>query len=120
MGITRMGVRPAPNQVATSPAQQPATTQGQPQATAKPVATFQYGRLSAAVFGNTAKTPNGDPVTVYSVSLRRSYRNAQQGWEYSHNLRASDLLPAAYLLQRCFNYLLDDADEADLDEEPGQ
>ena len=82
--------RPAEKADATSPA--------------KPIASFQSGRLSAAIFADKVKVASGKTVTLCHVSLRRSYKT-DAGWQTSQSLRTSDLLPAAYLLGRCFAYL---------------
>jgi hypothetical protein len=93
--------RPADKQDVTSPA--------------KPVAAFQYGRVSAAIFADDVKMPSGTIVSLHNVSLRRSYRTAQGEWENTHSLRRGDLLPAAYALTKCYEYL-GSADGTDEDE----
>ena len=86
--------RPASNQDATS--------------SAKPVATFRYGSVSAAVFTNPV-SKGGKTFDVHAVSVRRSFRNAQGGWEATHSLRRVDLLPAALALQKCYEFINDAA-----------
>jgi len=85
--------RPAENEDATSPA--------------KPVATFRYGGVSAAIFTDKVKTKNGKSLDVYNVSLRRSYRKADGQWSPSRSLRSADLLPASLALQKCYEFLND-------------
>ena len=86
---------------ATRPAIQDATS------SAKPTATFRFGQVSAAIFTNDVKLSNGKTAKVPNVTLRRSYRNAQGTWEHTHSLRASDLLPAALALTRCYESIAD-------------
>ena len=85
-----------------------------PTSPAKPVASFRYGTVSAAVFTNTVKK-DGETFDVQSVSVRRSYRSDDE-WKTTHSLRKADLLPAAFALVKCFEHLTTDAD-GDGDEE---
>jgi hypothetical protein len=100
----------------TSSAVQPGTAQAGKQATTKPVFTFKYGTLSAAIFADKVKMPSGKTVAIGHVSLRRSYRNADGEWEHTHSLRQRDLLTAAQLLEHCWFYLVDPADDVAEDE----
>lgn len=77
---------------------------------ASPVATFRFGQISAAVFPNQVKLPSGKNATLHSVSLRRSYRNAEGKWEHTHSLRSGDLLPAAFVLTKCAEYVSESHD----------
>ena len=79
---------------ATSPA--PAANQ--------PVAVFRFEHVSASVFANDVKLPQGS-VTLLSTSLRRSFKNADGAWQHTHSLRASDLLPAALALLKCYEFV---------------
>ena len=87
MGTSQKVQRPASQDV-TSPA--------------KPVASFRYGSVFVALFTNQVKAKDGRRRDVQSVSVRRSYRNADGGWENTHSLRPADLLPAAYALTKCY------------------
>ena len=79
---------------------------------AKPVASFRYGHVSAAVFANQVKNKSGGTADAYSVSVRRSYRTEQGEWANSHSLRPADLLPAALALQKCYEFIAE-ADATD-------
>ena len=92
----------------------PSTKDETPSAPAtKPVASFKFGSVSAAVFTDEVKTVKG-PVAVHNVSLRRSYRDAEKAWHTTHSLRPTDLLPAAYALLKCYEVI---AGSLDNDEE---
>ncbi len=71
---------------------------------AKPAANFRYGNVSAAVFTNKVKK-GSDTFDVYSVSVRRSYRTPEGQWVATQTLRKSDLLPASYALQKCYEFV---------------
>ena len=70
-----------------------------------PVVSYQYGRVSAAVFANAVKTKDGRILDIPRLDLRRSYRNAKGDWESTHSLGVSDLLPAALALMKCYEHL---------------
>ena len=68
--------------------------------TNKPEATFRFGNISAAVF--RVETKHG---SMLSVSLDRSYKDAAGDWHHTNTLTHSDLLPAAFALTKCFEYI---------------
>jgi hypothetical protein len=72
---------------------------------AKPVATFRYGNVSAAIFANHATTQDGRTFDVLNVSLRRSFKRADGTWGHVETLRQDDLLPASHALVQCYEYL---------------
>jgi hypothetical protein len=89
----------------TSPkAERPASTKDAANGAA-PVGSFRFGSVSAAVFTNRVTTQGGKTLDVFNVSLRRSYRNAGGEWEHTHTLRTADLLPAAYALLKCYDFI---------------
>lgn len=73
--------------------------------TAKPVATFRCGDVSAAVFTQSVKTKDGRTVALPNVSLRRSYQDGNGNWQHTTTLRRDDLLAAAYALTKCYDFL---------------
>ena len=72
---------------------------------AKPVASFRYGGVSAAIFADQAKTKDGKAFDVHNTSLRRSYKKADGTWGHVQTLRRGDLLPASLALLQCYQYL---------------
>ena len=87
---------------AQRPAEQDATSTA-------PVAVFRYGNISAAIFPAEVKTKDGGSVTLMNVSLQRSYRTEDGEWHRSHSLRKGDLLPAAYALEKCYDFIVSGA-----------
>jgi hypothetical protein len=69
------------------------------------VASFRFGRVSAAIFADPVKLPSGKTVTRMKVSLRKSYRT-EKGWEHTHTLGLEDLLPASYALLKCIDFIV--------------
>ena len=68
--------------------------------------------MSAAVFTNPV-SKGGKTFDLHVVSVRRSFRNAQGGWESTHSLRRADLLPVALALQKCYEFINDAAAVSD-------
>lgn len=92
----------------TSSAQRPTTKDATLPAKAtadKPAATFRFGSVSAAVFPKQVNLPSGKVMTVVDVSVRKSYRTAEGQWAHTHTLGADDLLPAAYALLKCADFI---------------
>jgi len=44
-------------------------------------------------------------VTLFNVSLRRSFKDAAGVWQHTHSLRAFDLLPAALALLKSHDFV---------------
>jgi hypothetical protein len=89
-------------------AQRPAVTDATSpaQASKKPLATFRFEAVSAAVYTDEVKTAKGS-FPVLNVSLRRSYRGEDGEWHHLHTLRAGDLLPAALALLKAYEFAAD-------------
>jgi hypothetical protein len=101
----------------TPTGQRPAAKDATPPATspAKPVATFRYAGVSAAIFADQAESKAGDTFTRYSVTVRRSYKNAAGQWAHTHTFRGSDILVASHALRECYEWI---AGGPDLPEPP--
>lgn len=73
---------------------------------AQPVAIVRYGDVSAAIFTEVVRLPNGTDFTTHRVSLRRSYRDQQASeLKHTHVLGDSDLLPAAEAREKWFKII---------------
>jgi hypothetical protein len=66
----------------------------------KPIASFRFGNVSAAIF--PVRVKDG---TVMDVSIRRSYKDADGAWKHTHSLAQEDLLPAALALTKCYEHI---------------
>ena len=97
----------APQKPETPPAPPAASAEVETTKALKPIQAFRYGRVSAAVFVQSFQR-NGQAEFGYNVSLRRSFRDAQGKWHWTHTLRAEDLPPAAVALQKCYEFILDE------------
>lgn len=85
-------------------ANRPADTKGET-SSAKPIASFRYGNVSAAIFCNQRKAGADREFDAYSISLRRVYRGAEGEQAYSTSLHPKDLLFGSYALLKCFEEL---------------
>jgi hypothetical protein len=95
-----MATSPTTERPVTQDATSPAKSTGE-----KPAATIRYGKISAVVYTTPVKLPNGKTVTSANVSWRKSYRSAAGEWEHTHTLGAEDVLPAAFVLTRCAEFI---------------
>lgn len=68
----------------------------------EPAAKLRDGLLNATVWAN--QTSEGK--TFYSTTLTRSYKQGEE-WKQSDSLNTDDLLPAARLLQRAYDEILE-------------
>ena len=76
----------------------------------RPLASFRFGSVSAAVFAQEVKK-DGKVFTIPHVSLERGYRDSQGVWQYTHSLRTQDLLLAGFALMKCYEFLADQEPE---------
>lgn len=65
------------------------------------VKAYATGRLSVSVFEHTIIKDN-KPISFYKFSLQKSYKDKNDEWQKTSNLDASDLLPAAKLLEGAY------------------
>jgi hypothetical protein len=68
--------------------------------TKAPLATFRYGHVSVAVFRDNPTIP-----LATRVSIRASYKDENGIWQRVSTLSIDDLLPAAFALSNCYEYL---------------
>lgn len=66
-----------------------------------PVKRFRIGNLTASVWKN-----EGQERAFYTVDIQRSYKDGDE-WKNTTSLNASDLLNAAFLLQKANNWIME-------------
>lgn len=71
--------------------------------TNKPVATIRDGSLKATIWGN----PTDDGRTRYSISLTRSYTDAEGKWHDTSFVNRGELLRFARLAEKAYDALAD-------------
>ena len=72
----------------------------------KPVAKFQAGQVSAAIWENEILV-NGRQVTVLKATVQRRYKDKDGEWKSSNSFSRNEIPLAIYTLQRCFEYVLE-------------
>lgn len=73
--------------------------------TNKPEKKFSFGGITATVWKNTIKGPNGD-FDVRNVDIQRSYKDKDGNWQNSPSLRQADLPKAMVALQKAYEHCL--------------
>ncbi len=71
-----------------------------------PVKKFSTGAISVAVWENTRKDDKGEESVSYGIQLERSYKDAQDKWQRTNNLRLNDLPKARLLLGKAYEHVV--------------
>jgi len=72
----------------------------------KPVAKFQAGQVSAAIWENEISV-NGRQVTVLKATVQRRYKDRDGEWKSSNSMGRNEIPLAIYTLQKCFEYMIE-------------
>lgn len=73
-------------------------------ARSRPVAKFQFGGISAAVFRNEARRADGTTFSVFNTVLQRTYVDANGEYRTTSSFGVNDLPRAIACLQRAFEF----------------
>jgi len=73
---------------------------------AAPEIKFRAGAISAAVWPNKGQSKTGEETEFKTVSLQRSYKDKNDQWQNTSQLRISDLPKAALILSKAYEYLV--------------
>ena len=71
----------------------------------KPEKRFTAGAVTATVWKNE-RSFEGKETEFLSVSLQRSYKDKEDNWQHTNNLRVNDLPKAVLVLQKAYEYIL--------------
>ena len=72
-----------------------------------PEKAFSDGALSIAIWNNTKEATTDEPArTFHTITHERRYKNKDDEWKYTAQLRRRDLLPMTRLLQKAYDYIL--------------
>ena len=72
----------------------------------KPVAKFQAGGVSAALWRNQTKLRNGDEIETLSVTLDRRYKDQGGEWQSSGSFRLNDIPKAVLVLLKAYSFIV--------------
>lgn len=67
---------------------------------------FSTGTLSATVWQNQGKSKSGEDVSFRTVTFQRRYKDKNDEWQSTNNLRLNDLPKASLVLQKAYEYLV--------------
>lgn len=67
---------------------------------------FRAGLITATVWRNVGKNPEGDKVEFKSVSLEKSYKDKEGNWQKTNSLNVNDLHKVILVLQEAQKYML--------------
>lgn len=70
----------------------------------KPEKKFRVGAISAAIWLNKSQK-DGKDVEYKTVSFQRSYKDENDKWQSTSQLRAADLPKAVLVLNKAYEYL---------------
>lgn len=73
-----------------------------------PVHKAGMGALQLAVWANDHKTEEGETRTFHTITVERNYKDKNDRWQKSTQLRAGDIGDAIALLQNAQQFLLED------------
>ena len=83
----------------------------------KPVAKFQAGQVSAAIWENDISV-NGRQVTVLKATIQRRYKDKDGDWKSSGSYSRNDLPLLAFCIFKSYEYMIEgQKDEDDNDSE---
>ena len=83
----------------------------------KPVAKFQAGQVSAAIWENEISV-NGRQVTVLKATVLRRYKDKDGDWKSSGSFSRNEIPLAIYCMEKSFEHMIEgQKDEDDNDSE---
>jgi len=66
---------------------------------------FSAGAISATIWSNSGQK-DGKEYKFSSLSLDRCYKDKEDNWQHTNNLRTSDLPKAVVVLSKAYEYLV--------------
>jgi len=73
----------------------------------KPVAKFNAGQVSSAIWANSIPVKNGGTATILKASVQRRFKDRDGTWKSSGSLSRNEIPLALYTLQKCFEYMIE-------------
>lgn len=63
--------------------------------------------LEVSCWKNTVEVESGREIEVDAITISRSYKDGSE-WKKTQNLRKADLLTVSHMLERAFDYLIEE------------
>ena len=67
---------------------------------------FRAGAISATVWLNNGQAKTGESTKWRTISLQRGYKDKNDQWQNTGNMRVNDLPRAALVLKQAYEYLV--------------
>ena len=67
---------------------------------------FSTGAITATIWNNENKLPNGEKADYQTISIDRNYKDKDGNWKKTNSLRVNDLPKAALVLQKAYEYIV--------------
>jgi hypothetical protein len=77
-----------------------------------PETKFRAGAIAATIWSNES-TRDGKKVVYHSVSFERSYKDKNDQWQTTNNLRTQDIPKAILVLSKAYEHLALNAEDTD-------
>jgi len=106
------GAEPASDTNGNLPDPPPSSGDSAPEEKKRPVMSLKFPtdrvtNIEVAVWAHALTLQSGDEVQVHSVTIQRSYRDAQGNWQKNSFYRAHDIPVLLHALSRSFGWILD-------------
>ena len=72
----------------------------------KPVQTYRAGSIAAKIWENQVIKKDGSTAVFHTISLDRSYQDANATWQSTNSLRATDIPKAILVLNKAYERLV--------------
>ena len=79
----------------------------------RPVAKFNAGQVSAAIWENEVTTRAGKTVTMLKATVERRYKDRDGQWKSSNSFNRNEIPFVIYCLQKSFDHIITSQQEED-------
>jgi len=73
----------------------------------KPVAKFNAGQVSAAIWPNEITVKNGHKATMLKATVQRRFKDKDGQWKSSGSFARNEIPLAIYCLEKCFEHMIE-------------
>jgi len=77
----------------------------------KPVAKFNAGQVSAAIWPNEITVKNGHKATMLKATVQRRFKDKDGQWKSSGSFARNEIPLAIYCLEKCFEHMIESQKE---------
>lgn len=84
---------------------------------AGPLKKFIAGSVSATLWRNKTKTAQGGEIEYTTVQIDRRYKDKDNTWKSTNNMRLNDVPKAVMVLQKAYEFLILRSDDNKIEED---